>query len=261
MGFYLRCAIAKVDDSGLADRICATATESFPSFVRCRRFDAPFAGVIAGYDPVATSERIVESFAAHGYPDEEAATEDVEGAIWNHMGELTLAFPELPFAYIDVDCFGGTCVFSGFIIKDGLRTHTEPSSSSAHVKLFAHLGVVDPQWHFAPFTRGFMETGVAADLSRLPMTYSVHARWDEPYRLAAMRAAMLPSPWKVTVHSEKGCVIVHGEQFYASLHPVDDQVEMRGKSFVELTLTKTLAHELADDDVALELRDPDGKPL
>jgi hypothetical protein len=56
-------------------------------------------------------------------------------------------------------------------------------------------------------------------------------------------------------------VIVHGEAFAASLHRVDDQVEMRGKSFVDLLLTKTLAHEIASDDVALELRDPDGNAV
>ena len=261
MGFYLRCAIAKVDDVSHATQIEATAAELFPPFVRSQRFEQPFAGVIIGYDPVATHERLVENFAAHGYTDEEAATEDAEAAIWNHMGELSLAFPDVPFAYIDVDCFGGTCMFDGFIVKDGLRTHVEKSSSSAHQRLFEHMGVDDPQWHFAPFTRGFMESGVASDLSRLPMTYSVHAHWDEPFRLAALRASMLPPPWRVTIHTEQGCVVVHGEQFYASLHPVDDHVEMRGKSFVDLTLTHTLAHELTNDDVALELKDPDGKPL
>src|SRR5215207_5482762 len=106
MGFYLRCAIAKVDDE-LATRLAKTAADIFPTFVDVRRFDAPFAGVIAGYDPVATSERIIDNFAAHGYADEETAVEDVEGAIDNHMGELSLAFPEIAIAYVNVDCFGG----------------------------------------------------------------------------------------------------------------------------------------------------------
>jgi len=260
MGFYLRCAIAKVDDGDVADRIVQAARALFPKFVKVRRFEFPLAGVIAGYDHNKAHD-LIEDFAAHGYADEEAAYEDVAEGVDNRMGELSLAFPETPIAYVDVDCFGGTCMFSGYVVRDGLSTHSEPVSSSAHVRLFEHLGVHDPQWHFAPFTRGFMDTGVASDLARLPTTYYVHAQWDEPFRLAAMRASMLHAPWKVTIMTETSCVVVHEEDFFASLHPVDDQVEMRGKSFVDLTLTKTLAHELADDDVALELKDPDGKPL
>lgn len=261
MGFYLRCAIAKVDDGGLAARIVTTATELFPPFVRVRRFAQPFAGVIAGYDYVKASETIVERFAEHGYADEDAATEEVEGAVWNHMGELSLAFPDVPFAYVDVDCFGGTCAFGGFVVKDGIRTHSEPSSASAHVRLFEQLGVVEPQWHFAPFTRGFMETGIAADEIRQPVTFYVHAHWDEPFRLAAMRAAMLHAPWRVTIQTEATCIVAHGDQFVASLNAVDDHVRLDAESYVDLTLTKTLAHELTNDDVALEVKDPDGKPL
>lgn len=261
MGFYLRCAIAKVDDDTLADRIVATAADVFPPFVRARRFTAPFHGVIAAYDPVATSEHIVDDFAAHGYPDEDTATEDVEGAVANHLGELSLAFPAVAFAYVDVDCFGGTCRYDGYVVQDGVRTHVEPGASDAHVRLFAHLGVPHPAWHFAPFTRGFMESGVASVEPRLPPTYYVHARWPEPLRLAAMRASMLPPPWKVTLLTEQSCIVEYGDKFIASLTAVEDQVELRAKSFVDLVLTKTLAYELADDDVALELKDPDGKPL
>lgn len=260
MGFYLRCAIAKVDDAALADRISAFAKELFPAFVRVRRFEAPFAGMIAAYDPSAAHEELVGNFAKHGYADEEAAYEDAAEAIDHRMGELSHEFPDVPLAFVDVDCFGGTCSYHGFVVKDGLQTHREASSSTAHVRLFAQLGVTDPQWHFEPFTRGFMETGVASHLMRQPVTYYVHARWDEPFRLAAMRASMLPPSWKVTVLTDASCIVVHGEQFVASLHPIEDQVEMHAKSFVELTLTKTLAHEIADDDVALELKDGDGKP-
>src|SRR5512139_409169 len=219
MGFYLRCAIAKVDDEVLADRIGRVAAEVFPPFVAVRRFDAPFAGVIAAYDPGQLD--IVENFAAHGYPDEDAAHEDQAEGILARMGELSRAVPEVPFVYVDVDCFGGTCRYQGYAFQDGTQTHVEPFSSNAHVRLFEKLGVENPQWYFAPFTRDFMTTGTASEVSRLPVTYYVHARWDEPLRLAAMRAAMLPPPWKVTILTEQSCIVVHGERFVASLHAVD----------------------------------------
>jgi hypothetical protein len=261
MGFYLRCAIAKVDDDALADKIAAQMTSLFPPFVKVRRFASPFAGVIAGYDYTKTHEDIVENFAAHGYPDEDAAYEDAYEGVDNRMRQLSSAFAALPFAYVNVDCFGGTCMYDGYVVKDGEVLHSEPFSSAAHVRLFEYLGVRDAQWHFAPFTRGFMETGEAAPEVRLPTTFYVHARWDEPFRLAAMRASMLPAPWKVTIMTERDCVVIYGDQFAASLNTVDDHVELRGQSYTDLVHTKTLAGELADDDVALDIKDADGKPL
>ncbi|HLL22794.1 MAG TPA: hypothetical protein VK427_11710, partial [Kofleriaceae bacterium] len=42
---------------------------------------------------------------------------------------------------------------------------------------------------------------------------------------------------------------------------IDDQVQLRGVSHVSLEQTQSLAHELADDDVALEVSDPAHTPL
>src|SRR5262245_43017626 len=141
MGFYLRCAIAKVDDPVIAERIVVAAAELFPPFVRVRRFSQPFAGVIAGYDPTDAHEKLVDNFAAHGYADEEAAYEDAAEAIDSRIGDLSHEFPDVPFAFVDVDCFGGTCMFRGYVVKDVAVTHREEASSSAHVRLFAALGV------------------------------------------------------------------------------------------------------------------------
>src|SRR5262245_38635010 len=113
MGFYLRCAIAKVDDAALADRISTVARELFPAFVRVRRFESPFAGVIAAYDPHQVHEDIVHAWERYGYTDEDAAYEDAEEAIHGRMADLSHEFPRVPFAYVDVDCFGGTCRYHG----------------------------------------------------------------------------------------------------------------------------------------------------
>lgn len=240
MGFYLRCAIARVDNDAEAERVVTAMTTVYPPFVTVRRFSSPFTGVIAAHDP---SER----------------EDDLAWVIDEKLPQISHELGALPVAFVDVDCFGGTCMYGGHVMRDGAMVAHEPRSTSAHVRLFAHLGVDDPQWQFAPFSRGFLDTGIGAD--RLPVTFHVHARWDEPFRLAAIRATMLPSPWKVTMMTERDCVVVYGEQFVASINTIEDHVELNGKSFADLTLTKTLAGELADDDIALELKDADGKPL
>ena len=252
MGFYLKCAVAKVEGEDAA-RVETAMRALFPAFVTVRRFTAPFAGVIAAYDYQKAEEAVPD--------DDDDAYEEACGAIDNRMPQLSHELGALPVAFVWVDCFGGTCMYNGFVMRDGVKIHTEDGSSSAHVRLFMHLGVEDAQWYFPPFSRGFMETGVGADDNRLPVTFHVHARWDESFRLAAIRASMLPPPWKVTILTERDCVVTYGEQFVASINTVDDHVELRGKSFADLTLTKTLAGELADDDIALDIKDADGKPL
>jgi hypothetical protein len=260
MGFHLKCALAKVAGDEAA-QVVAAMRALFPPFVMVRHFTTPFEGVIAAYDDVKQHEIFQADFAAHGFVDEDAAEEESAGAIDNRLPQLSHELGALPLAYVWVDCFGGTCMFQGHVMRDGMIVHSESRSSSAHVRLFMHLGVEEPQWHFPPFTRGFMQTGVGSGDDRLPITFFVHARWDEPFRLAAMRASMLPPPWKITIMTERDCIVVYGEQFVASINTVDDHVELRGKSFADLTLTKTLAGELADDDIALDIKDADGKPV
>ena len=65
-------------------------------------------------------------------------------------------FPLVVFAYIEADCFGGTCGYSGFACRaDTIIERVEPSDH-AHVSLLRHVGIVTDRL-FEPFTRVFFE--------------------------------------------------------------------------------------------------------
>jgi hypothetical protein len=235
MGFYLRCALARAEDATERARIEAAMTAAYPSFVMVRPFSSPFSGVIAGHDP-------------------DDAEEDDAWIIEDRLRELSVVLGDRPLAYVMVDCFGGTCRYDGHVVRNGVVVHSEPSSSRAHVRLFVHLGVVDPPWHFPPFTRGFMTTGVAGTALRLPVTFHVQARWLEAFRLAVLRARVLPPPWRITIETVRDCVLVHDEQLVASINTVDDQVELRAHSYVDLARTRALALELVPEGVELAIK-------
>jgi hypothetical protein len=65
-------------------------------------------------------------------------------------------FPTGVFAYIEADCFGGTCGYSGFACRaDTIVERVEPSEH-AHVGLLRHVGIVT-DGPFEPFTRVYFE--------------------------------------------------------------------------------------------------------
>lgn len=159
MGFDLHCAIAGVQDDALAASVLDHVRSTFPSFVQARRFDAPFAGVIAAHEADDVPDDAGAAWVAHGL----ATAEEVDdGALFGMeyaARALSSRFADLAFAYVEVDCFGGTCLYGGSIWVRGASTAGVVASPSGHQELFRLLGVVDPPWHFPPFARGFMETG------------------------------------------------------------------------------------------------------
>ena len=65
-------------------------------------------------------------------------------------------FPAASFTYIEADCFGGTCLYSGFACQaDAILERVEPSRH-VHVSLLRHVGIITDGL-FEPFTRVFFD--------------------------------------------------------------------------------------------------------
>lgn len=160
MGFYLHCAVARTADDAEAAAMLAVA-RALP-VTRAQPITAPFAGI------VATSRRRRcgggrehDGGRAGLGASEDDACEAGCAAEEEGLNPLVRAFPHVRFAVIDVECFGGRCVYQGHIIGPGERVSVG-TSGIAHQQLLAALGAVDPPWNFAPFTRGFFEHGEAS---------------------------------------------------------------------------------------------------
>ena len=79
-------------------------------------------------------------------------------AIADGVAKMSAEFRGVTFAYVDADCFGGTCLYSGFTTVDGnVISRVEPDRKG-HKKLLREVGL--RIWnHFAPFTRNYFSDG------------------------------------------------------------------------------------------------------
>ncbi len=67
------------------------------------------------------------------------------------LPEWSRAFPAVTFAWVEAECFGGQCGYSGFSCRDG---QSSPTSGGLHTPLAA-VGVELETGYFEPFVRGF----------------------------------------------------------------------------------------------------------
>ena len=65
-------------------------------------------------------------------------------------------FPVAAFAYIEADCFGGTCGYSGFACRAGSIIERVEPGEHAHVTLLRQVGIVTDGL-FEPFKRVYFE--------------------------------------------------------------------------------------------------------
>jgi hypothetical protein len=158
VGYNLRCAIARCADDAQAARLTAAAVELLPH-VSARRFADPFDGVLAGSEYQDVWEACSDDPARFAYASEDEAMGAILYGILDGLPVLSLRFPGVAFAYVDLDCFGGTCLFDGHVVVDGDVVFRLPRAAhSGHVELIGKLGV-KIGWHFPPFARGFLRGG------------------------------------------------------------------------------------------------------
>ncbi|QSI32521.1 hypothetical protein GNX71_24235 [Variovorax sp. RKNM96] len=80
-------------------------------------------------------------------------------------------FAEDLFVYVDVECFGGTCINLGTHLLNGetIRAFDTPESEVDLEELLRPLRVqFGPDQHFKPFTRGYFEMDQLQDWPRAP---------------------------------------------------------------------------------------------
>ena len=118
--------------------------------------------------PYCTAKPITTPFRGFGLrtpdPHEAKADEDYEQlvelplAVEGGLAEFSRQFPAARFAFIDADCFGGTCIYTGFVVQQGevtLRVEGDKPGTESLGRLLEPLGVRLQGGYFAPFTRGY----------------------------------------------------------------------------------------------------------
>ncbi|MBL8794904.1 MAG: hypothetical protein JNM56_13430 [Planctomycetia bacterium] len=119
--------------------------------------------------PFCTAKPVVDPFRGFGLrapdPDREADSDEeyerlleLPFAVERGLAEFSLGFPDATFVFIDADCVGGTCVYTGFVVRAGavhLSVADVQPGSEPLQRLLQPLGVQLRSGYFAPFTRGY----------------------------------------------------------------------------------------------------------
>ena len=89
----------------------------------------------------------------------EISDETTQELVYRFRDELrdwSRSFPELAFAYVRAECFGGHCEYEGYVCRNGAILFEEELDSKALGRLMALIGVKLPAGdYFEPFTRKY----------------------------------------------------------------------------------------------------------
>ncbi|MCA9919732.1 MAG: hypothetical protein KC445_17365 [Anaerolineales bacterium] len=96
------------------------------------------------------------------YDDESfEAFYEQEKALVSTIKSLSIQFPKSTFAWIEVKCFGGTCLYIGFVMQNGIQQFSKieyDSDPTILPKILSFLGItLADNLFFEPFTRGYWQ--------------------------------------------------------------------------------------------------------
>ena len=155
MGMNLKNIIT--DFTSAEDLRIMTEIESSFQFAQVKQFDSQFKGIVGQINEAKLENAIYreEGFLAkHGFSDEDEFYEKLMD-FEDEVVEFSKKFPEKLFAYVGVDCFGGTCMYDGLVAKNGeIVFHQEPDYAG-HVNLLQQINRKFKKVYFEPFTRDF----------------------------------------------------------------------------------------------------------
>jgi len=167
VGFTLRCAIVACDDAEQG-ALASAMRETLP-FVDVRHMDDPFTGVIAACFYQDVFERYEAAPDHLGIADEDTAYDQILYGVEGALPALSTRFPRHRFGYIDVDCFGGVCRYSGHVVHAGVvGVRVDRSEQDGHQQILQAMGH-EVGWAFTPFTREFWR-GEASGPHRRPIS-------------------------------------------------------------------------------------------
>jgi hypothetical protein len=141
MGYRFWGCFAKCPDEKSAKEIIRSASEKWPD-AKSKIIKEPFFGIGVSMPDFRDAQ------------DDE--TYEKTFAIEEQLPEFSKNFPEQNFVYVEADCFGGTCLYEGYICKKGEVIFKAKSEKDSLIKLMKEIKVkLDKKGHFKPFERGF----------------------------------------------------------------------------------------------------------
>jgi hypothetical protein len=229
-------AVCTLSTAGAATeaKILERMAEQFP-YSETRKLVQPFASLICFTD--------LNNFEAHDLPD--ADIEEYGDAytylrlnMRDRVEDLSAMFPQDTFVYIEVDCFGGTCEYSGFVCTKGKKTSVESASQTAHVRLLQAIAPDYTSIYFEPFSRDYFRIkgrikGEISGMSMAGLWLALKTDWPNYYKGASELMALL---------EEDGV-------FNLTFEVAADKIEVKGVTFDDDTKTIAKVQSLLEESL------------
>ena len=125
-------------------------------FIDVKEFNCEFNGIIGqinAHEIIYNCEAKGE-YQKYGCNDLDEVLEKIYG-FEDEVIEFSKSHSNIKFVYIDVDCFGGACLYSGFAVLNGEIVYKEIDHRFGHVLLLKQLFDNYESTYFEPFTRDF----------------------------------------------------------------------------------------------------------
>ncbi len=145
-GFFVSCS----DEQ--KEKIVESVNKKWPE-IKCKVIYDPFLG-IGGRVPDLADESYGKIFA--GQKDQlPEKTYDVGDL----LPSWSVQFPEIMFVYLEADCFGGNCLYGGYVCKNNeMNIKTKTSDKDSLGKLLSPLGIkLNKDNYFKPLERGYFD--------------------------------------------------------------------------------------------------------
>ncbi|MCU0444120.1 MAG: hypothetical protein MUE85_04325 [Microscillaceae bacterium] len=105
-------------------------------------------------------------------------------ALEEGIAELSQKFPHKKFVFIEADCFGGACLYSGLVMQNGETLLEQSYDPSGHIWLLQALYPEYKEYYFEPFTRDFFRKqgdirGLISDFSMAGLFAALHSDYKQ----------------------------------------------------------------------------------
>ena len=131
------------------------------SFFNVKVFNSPFNGIIGQLDVNKMYYECEELNEWEKYGLK--TTDEIMDKMYDFEIELidfSKLFSNKIFGYIEIDCFGGTCYYEGFIIINGEIIYKQESAKDGHINILKRINKEYDGYYFEPFTREFINKNV-----------------------------------------------------------------------------------------------------
>lgn len=247
MGYHTHNVITNFENQKEFEEIKSISNEFF-KYHQIKIFKEPFKGIVMQINENEVQHDFYRlGKTKYGVKTEEEVYDNIYESLDN-IASFSQKFPDKSFAYIEADCFGGTCMYEGYIIKNGAKVLEQESTYTGHIPLLQNFEKTYHTEYFEPFTRDFFTK--KAEIKGEIKDFTIGDLWllintdfggDEEYRLYADKIHVSLSKqndFYIDFTQKEFNIIISGK-----LYTLDDNIMQEIRAIIDTSFVGTFEYQ------------------